>query len=773
MISSSDSEERKPGKWFLFILLLAAVLCLPLAIQASRWVPEANRLIYVALWAALAGVVMAGSPLPDWLAWPMGLILGGEYSLQFAGKLLPKADIVLGDLARIFTWLWELVMRHSLSPDLPFSRSISHVFERWGAMVQSLLTWYAAIQKGESSRENTALWLGVSFVLWLLAWHAGFELFRRRRTFVAMLPLGVALISNVCFTEIGMAYVHVYLGITLLTLVWANIGRMEALWARLGVDFSPELRRDSLIAGALLSAIAFGIAVLIPYTTYNDAVFFFWDHFGSKFESFYKQLDRAFAGRNPVPKPTPGRNQGLTPHTVRTSGELGQNAVLLVVTSDPIPLPEEEYVRRVIVSLEQAIPRHYWRERAYDLYTGHGWDSSKRDTKRIASHQPWGERDYPHTVLTQTYTLLTDNVELAYAVNEPVLADVDVQAFLRSPEDIAAFSVVTKTYTVVSYIPDVTEEELRAAEGPYPAWVEERYLQLPNIPARVRQLAHEVIQSAGAVTRYDKARAIENYIRSFTYDLELEPPPLDADVVDYFLFTAKRGYCDYSATAMAVMLRAVGVAARYASGYNMGIYDHGRGAWVVSESNAHAWVEVYFPGYGWIEFEPTPTQAPFTHPATRSGQAQPLELAASQERKSAIPPLWSGAGALILALLFVIIWPPRWLRARKNPQWTILQTYERLVRRARWLGLSPYGGQTPGEYLRMLALAVERRAEFAQGLARDIILIGEIYQRARYSGKTPSLEDAYRVEGAWRRLRGKLLRLAFVRPPRAAATSAE
>ena len=76
------------------------------------------------------------------------------------------------------------------------------------------------------------------------------------------------------------------------------------------------------------------------------------------------------------------------------------------------------------------------------------------------------------------------------------------------------------------------------------------------------RLARDVVEEAGAETRYEMARAIEAHIRQFDYDLDLEPPPLDTDFVDYFLFTAQRGYCDYSATAMVVMLRSLGVAAR-------------------------------------------------------------------------------------------------------------------------------------------------------------------------------------------------------------------
>jgi hypothetical protein len=513
--------------------------------------------------------------------------------------------------------------------------------------------------------------------------------------------------------------------------------------------------------------VVFAVAILVPYTTYNDAVFYFWDHFGTKFQSFYKQLDRAFAGRNPVPKPTPSRGQGLGPHDVRSSGSLGQNAVLLVVTSDPVPLPEEEYAGlRGQGVVEVEIPRHYWRERTYDVYTGHGWDSSKRDTKPLAANRPWIDTAYPYTVLTQTFTALGPSPELAFAANEPVQLNAESRLLLRPNDDLAAFSVITNVYTVVSHIPDVTIEELRAAEGAYPDWVKERYLQLPAIPARVRETAADVVQKAGASTRYDKAVAIETFVRSFAYDLQLEPPPLDADVVDYFLFTAKRGYCDYSATTMVVMLRAVGVAARYASGYNMGHYEHGRMAWVVSESNAHAWAEVYFPGRGWVEFEPTPTQAPFPHLAARSSGALPTVPAEAQQRGPVVPPLYLAGGALLLLLLFVIIWPPRWFRSRKTPQQLVWLVYGRLVHRARWLGLSPYGGQTPREYLAALASAMEERAGFAHGAGREIAVIGEAYQRARYSDKPLALEDAYQAEGAWRRLRGTMARLLFVRVPR-------
>ncbi len=124
-----------------------------------------------------------------------------------------------------------------------------------------------------------------------------------------------------------------------------------------------------------------------------------------------------------------------------------------------------------------------------------------------------------------------------------------------------------------------------------PTWLQ-RYLALPDtIPQRVRDLAQQV--TAGAETRYDQAQAIEDFLRAYTYTLDLPLPPADRDVVDYFLFDLKKGFCSYYASAMVVMARSVGVPARFASGYAQGTYDFEHGRWQVTELNAHSWVEVY------------------------------------------------------------------------------------------------------------------------------------------------------------------------------------
>ncbi|MFP3895581.1 MAG: DUF4129 domain-containing transglutaminase family protein [Anaerolineales bacterium] len=767
MTLAYDDTQKK--SWILYLLIACAILSLPLSIRTARWFPVADRLVYAALWGAVAGLVLARSSLPHWLAWSLGIVLGVEYALIFAGELLPGLHIVFQDLEHLLGWLWQLVTQGSFDARLPFAQSISHIVTRAGKMTQNLSTWFAAIQAGEASTDTTALEIMVSFGAWLVSWNATYELFSRRRIFAALLPLGIVIVANASYTGIGLAYVHFFLFVMLLLLVRGSLERMETLWENMGLDFSHELRRDATFAGVLLSAAILAIALLMPYITYNRAVFFFWDRVGPTLEGLYDDLDRAFAGRNPIPEPTPG-GKGLGPHAITSGSTLTEDVVFIVETSDPPPPPEEELMLLEEQGLVSFVPKRYWRERTYDLYTGHGWDSSERNTRTVEADQPWREIDYPHETLTQTFRLQDTSVDFGFAVNEPIRADQDYQVITRGDDDLAALTVQEDTFTIISQVPEATEKELRAAEDEYPDWIKERYLQLSeDIPERVLQEAQRVVKEAESTTRYDKARAIETYIRGFEYTEELDPPSLDTDFVDYFLFTAQKGYCDYSATAMVVMLRTLGVASRYASGYGMGYYDYARGGWVVTQKNAHAWAEVYFPGHGWIEFEPTPTQSTFSRAA---GDAAAPELPDTepqeQERKGSPLLLW--AGGLALLVLFVIIWPLRWIGGRNtDPRQGIWGVYDKLVRRARWVGFGPRDGQTPREYLITLALEIENHTDFeAQG---DMSTIRETYLRALYSEKAISEQEYHRVTAAFKRIRGKLLRLIFTRRPHTTASS--
>ncbi|RAP74852.1 hypothetical protein DL346_20305 [Paenibacillus montanisoli] len=139
------------------------------------------------------------------------------------------------------------------------------------------------------------------------------------------------------------------------------------------------------------------------------------------------------------------------------------------------------------------------------------------------------------------------------------------------------------------------------------------YTQLPaGLPARVGDLAADIIAKAGSpVNRYDQVQAIASYLRShYAYTLQSSIPARGEDFVDDFLFRQRQGYCVHFASAMAVMLRTQGIPARYVKGFAPGEPAEGTaggaGLYTVRASDAHAWVEVFFPGVGWVAFEPTP-----------------------------------------------------------------------------------------------------------------------------------------------------------------------
>jgi len=163
-------------------------------------------------------------------------------------------------------------------------------------------------------------------------------------------------------------------------------------------------------------------------------------------------------------------------------------------------------------------------------------------------------------------------------------------------------------YTGFSRLPKLNAAELRSAGDAYSPAITEEYLQLPpELDARIPDLARRVTTSAK--TSYDKARAIEGFLRSrFGYTLNLAGKPGE-DPLANFLFVARAGHCEYFASAMTILLRTLEIPAREVNGFLPGEYNDLADDYIVRASDAHSWVEVYFPGSGWVTFDPTPAAA--------------------------------------------------------------------------------------------------------------------------------------------------------------------
>jgi transglutaminase-like putative cysteine protease len=315
-----------------------------------------------------------------------------------------------------------------------------------------------------------------------------------------------------------------------------------------------------------------------------------------------------------------------------------------------------------------------------------------------------------------------------------------------------------------------TVVELRASASlaaPVPAGLAEQYLALPaDLPSRVVELARDVV--GDAATRYDAARRLEAYLRTYPYNEDLPAPPDDRDLVDYFLFERQEGYCDYYASALAVMARSVGVPARLATGYAQGTYDHDARRWVVTEQEGHSWVEVYFDGIGWVEFEPT------------AGEAA-LERAGGEATPGALPPLplrtlrwwervpWGlvAVAGVVLGLLALLVWLWR-PRAQPLGDDIVRDRYNRLLRWGRRLRHPLRDGQTPSEYAGSLADVVRARAEAARwqrarqagGEAPEQIeQLADAFAEAQYSPHRSDEHRRWQIRTLWSRLRQHLATL--------------
>jgi transglutaminase-like putative cysteine protease len=226
----------------------------------------------------------------------------------------------------------------------------------------------------------------------------------------------------------------------------------------------------------------------------------------------------------------------------------------------------------------------------------------------------------------QRFTMGLSASRLVYAAPQPQTVDLATRADLmyitnaqgeRQSMNISVIRPLqvlkqSDTYTVTSLMTDATATQLRASTPNYPDWLLKLYLELPpSLSENTRRLAQQIIADAKATTPYDKAKAIESWLRTnIAYNEAIPQPPTDRDPVEWVLFDIKQGYCNYYASAMVLMLRTLGGPARMAAGFAQGTWDDAQQAYTVKERDAHTWVEVYFPGYGWIEFEPTAAQAP-------------------------------------------------------------------------------------------------------------------------------------------------------------------
>jgi transglutaminase-like putative cysteine protease len=415
----------------------------------------------------------------------------------------------------------------------------------------------------------------------------------------------------------------------------------------------------------------------------------------------------------------------------------------------------------------------YWQVRAYDVYTGSGWENSPVSDVVLKSKNAWDGSESPANSERVTYTV-TPNIKTDVlltsgsfiAASKPVLVQVgsgDVIGVMSSHVLSAG-----ESYSVTAAVSQATPQELESVGDNYSLIDLQSYLQLPDdFPESIRELSANL--TANATTPYQKILKIKSYLSRIPYSTDIKAPPEGVDGVAYFLFTERAGFCVHFASAMAVMLRSVGVPTRLAIGYLPGEPGAEKGEYILRDRSYHAWPQVYFPGYGWVDIEATPSNSEsagstvaLSEPVVSSEAIRELPAwniwfnpafyglnqgnsgnpgVPSARSIKGPPGPWPFASQLGQSLLIIIIIAffavlatvPflllrssffRWVWKVDRSDLAAL-TYERLCQLGSMLKLGPRPNQTPLEYATVLA------AEFPEQ-AREIQEITRAYLERRY-----------------------------------------
>ncbi len=731
--------------WLAFLAAWGTLLILPAAVGAAPWVPGLGWL--------LAVVVLVGFPAAfglSHLPWRQQA-RPRPSSSTLSGRLFGVVWALLGLLVVTLLAGWPE------APALPagtpwYAAPWVKAAQAWLEMATRLVQWAMDVRGQGAAQDNAVFgWLAGVLTWGVVGW-AVWWLFVRRRAFVALLPAGTLLATHLFYTLEGRWSLAAFVAAMAFLMALLQYVDREAAWQQTGLDFSTSIYSDTLLTGFFVALVIFALTLPMPRLVFAPTARWFNEITARPAQTLERAGQRLFPGLRRGTRDlvaTGGGSGGLPRSFLLGSGpELSQQPVLRVQTSD---------LETWLPGAEPPQPP-YWRALTYDTYTGRGWRNGPVEPQNFSAGEPWTAADWPHRrPLRQTVEVLRGGDAAFFAAGEPLAPNRRYQALLRSGLDAPADDLVAMTgsgrrYSVLSLIPAADEATLRVAGVAYPPGVTERYLSLPEVPQRVHDLARRLVQ--GADNPYDQALALERFLRTLPYDLAVSAPPPGRDVVDFFLFDARRGYCDYYATAMAVLARSLGIPARLAIGYATGDLDLASLSYLVAEDSAHSWPELYFPGVGWVAFEPTAARPPIERRAVEVVTAgQPpvaTEVTASLQimREDVIVRqrlhwLLGAAAAVAVAGAAWLVW--RW---RPEPDLTVL--YDRLGRWGRRLGRPPGEGESAAEFGRglsgqLLAGAAERAQRAAQGVQQFVMS----YEAALYSPRPEEPARVVRLTWQW------------------------
>ena len=745
--------------WLSLGLLAVMALAVAWSVQGAGWLDQLDYLAPLALWAVLAGALIGIVRMSIVIALPLGAVVGAGFVLWAIG-------------GEYYTPLSQLGRMDALRSEL-----LVFIYDLIDSGYPSTLAPYA---------------IGLGVLMWTTAFTAAYVVYRYHRVLDAILLLGAAIVTNMSavIAPLGELVLFVIAAI-LLWLRAALVNRQDG-WQRRRVnetlEVPPSIMRTGIIFGAgsvLLAYVLTSVAIAAPLTGA-------WRNLDGVWTGVRDQFDGAFSS--------------LTNPNSRITGNSFGSSFTIVgewVSSD------EEVL---VLAAERPL---YLRTRTHDIWLGHGWDSTTGPKRGVAAGDllfgvPTSER--PTVDEGDGVSLASITIEMRRSLGRQLFTagsplEVYAPVQITEPAGLPLLGYIEaanaigegESYTQAVLISEATEAQLAAAGTAYPQAVKDLYLSTRGITDRVAALAREVTE--GADNPYEQAKALARYLRGpdFTYSTRGLEVPRGADLVDTFLFgeNGKIGYCQHYASAMALMARSLGLPARVAVGFAPG-EAAGEDLWLVRQANAHAWVEIFFPGYGWQIFEATKSIDPrFVRdsgadagPVSPPSEGLDAWLREDIERRlqegrgvfsvpspnpvdGAIDPtdpqapvIDEEAGAregnalvmivLVVAAAIIIFFQARHSRRR----WRFLpagdRAWKHLTLAADRAGVGPRPSETIYEYAGWLEEQIPTHGEPIR-----VVADGKVWQN--YSGRPLTRSGSNRLDQAWARLRRPLLFLALRR----------
>jgi transglutaminase-like putative cysteine protease len=748
-VTVSERRPRQPLRvpawltdwetWLTFALVLVVFLSVARSVDNAEWVPGMPSLTGLGFIALCAGLLLARVRAPEVILHLLGFFLG----------------------AAVVVWLTVLFI------DAPtYREGLIQFKDRWAE-------WIRVVRHNEPTTDTMPFVMLVLAFAWASAWLAAWSIFRWRNAWLALVPSGMGLLTNISYLPGQFSFDFVvFLFGAMLLVMRVHLANKVREWQRTGTPYPEFLSLHLLNVTTWVALLALLVAWELPQANEVPVVARTWERLTAPFSGesdLFVRLFSSIDAKREVPLHTFGDTLPFQGRVVLGSRIAAQ-----------VEFGEGGHLNRPL------------RVAVYDIYTHAGWKAGPRDGVELGPTEqvpaPGQKAAYKDRVeVTANFIQESGFPKNSLpTLGQPSQVSVNSKAEVVSTDPVPDVAAVRSrqsfktgdAFVTTGSVSVASEEKLRAAGTTYPAYVRDRYLQLPqDMPPRVLELAAELTKDQP--TPYDKAKAIEQYLRTFPASFDIRTLPPGRDAIDFFLFDEKKGYFDYQASTMVVLLRAVGIPARLAVGYVVDEFDLTVRRYLLRDKHAYAWPEVYFPGYGWVEFSPYGEAPMITRPASDAGQGDaPLVeddilsgpgldfpefddafgsggVSLDRSRDSwftrlMLPLLYVLMALAVLVAVVGTAFKLAWERGLSGLDYPS-QLWEKTVRLASWLRLGPQPHQTPAEYSRALRRALPETAE-------GVEVVADSYQRARYGRHELTPAERDRLDAVWVPLRNRLLK---------------